>query len=149
MLSKHHVAESIPNKKLLIIVSDLPLAALPLPEINIKLWLDDIRDPAQFGYIGWTWVKSADEAIALLASGRVSKASLDHDLTVRQTIGYADGEKTGYDVVRWMDEHGVWPPEGVQVHSANPTGRLRMEQVVRKRFGDERPCQAAPQGQNG
>jgi len=100
-----------------------------------KLWLDDIRDPAKFGHIGWTWVKSAAEAIALLASGRVSKASLDHDLTVRQTIGSPDGEKTGYDVVRWMDEHGVWPPEGVQVHSANPTGRLRMEQVLKQWYG--------------
>lgn len=101
----------------------------------VKLWLDDIRDPSHFGHIGWTWVKTADDAIALLASGCVCKASLDHDLTISQTIGYPDREKTGYDVVCWMEENNVWPPDGVKVHSLNPAGRFKMEQAIRRQYG--------------
>lgn len=99
----------------------------------MKLWLDDIRDPARMGWIGWTWVKTADEAIALLATGEVFEASLDHDLSVAATMGMpAPAERTGYTVVCWMEEHGVWPPGGVRVHSINPVGRRRMLDVIAK-----------------
>ena len=43
-----------------------------------------------------------------------------------------DDELTGYDVVCWMEDHGVWPAEGVSVHSQNPVGRARMEQALRR-----------------
>lgn len=98
----------------------------------IDFWLDDLRDPARHGCIGWTWVKTADEAIALLATGRVREASLDHDLTIEQTLGQRSSEPTGYTVVCWMEENGVWPPKGVRVHSQNPAGRARMEAVIRR-----------------
>lgn len=97
----------------------------------MKLWLDDIRDPAEHGRIGWTWVKTADEAIAALATGTVTEASLDHDLSVGATMGTpAPAERTGYTVVCWMEEHGVWPKDGVRVHSMNPVGRQRMLDVI-------------------
>ena len=92
----------------------------------MKLWLDDIRDPAKFGHIGWTWVKTADEAIEALKTGQVTQASLDHDLSIGRTLGYDDGEKTGHDVVVWMEENGVYPEDGVEVHSQNPVGKRRM-----------------------
>ena len=105
----------------------------------MKLWLDDIRDPVLFGKTGWTWAKTADEAITLLKTGEVIKASLDHDLGVRSTLGLNDYgvapyEQTGYDVVCWMEENNVWPIEGVTVHSSNPVGRKRMEQVINKHY---------------
>lgn len=100
----------------------------------IDLWLDDIRDPIKHGYIGWTWVKTADEAIALLATGRVRQASLDHDLTVEQTLGRHSTEPTGYTVVCWMERENVWPPKGVRVHSMNPEGRSRMQQVIDRAY---------------
>lgn len=100
-----------------------------------KFWLDDIRDPALHGHIGWVWVATADAAIELLASGCVSKASLDHDLTISQTLGYPDQEKTGYDVVLWMEKNKVWPPDGVVVHSENPAGRFKMEQAIKNYYG--------------
>ena len=100
----------------------------------MKLWLDDIRDPNHHGCIGWTWVKTADEAIAMLDTGLVEEASLDHDLTVDQTLGKNDGEKTGYTVVCWMEANGVWPSKGVRVHSQNPVGRKRMEDVIRRAY---------------
>jgi hypothetical protein len=94
--------------------------------MQVKLWLDDIRDPVRFGRLGWLWVKDYDAALEALQTLEISEASLDHDLSLLQTIGQVDEEKTGYDVVLWMEEHGVFPPEGVTVHSANPAGARRM-----------------------
>lgn len=103
-------------------------------ESPIDLWLDDIREPERFGHAGWTWAKTADEAIELLKTGRVRRASLDHDLSIDQMLQYHDNEKTGYDVVCWMEENNVWPPEGTKVHSMNPVGAARMEQVISKAY---------------
>ncbi len=74
----------------------------------MKLWLDDLRAPPD----GWTWVKTAAEAEALLRTGQVTDASLDNDL--------GDGEPEGRRLVLWMCEHDVWPRESIAVHSANP-----------------------------
>lgn len=108
----------------------------------MKLFLDDMRDPDLRGYVGWTWVKTADEAVALLRTGKVEQASLDHDLTAEQMVRggflgqiYEDGFKSGYDVVAWLEEHPeFWPPQGVRVHSANPAGRARMQMVIDKHY---------------
>lgn len=110
----------------------------------MKLWLDDVRDPVRFGAIGFVWAKTAEEAIAHLRTGEVTFASLDHDLTIEQTIGtgWPTHEACGYDVVCWMEEHGVWPRDGVSVHSMNPAGRARMESVLRK-HGVLRACRPA------
>lgn len=121
----------------------------------MNLWLDDIRDPAAHGCIGWHWARTAAEAIAALKTGAIQKASLDHDLgmcescagadteervaTVRESLIRIDGlasycscphNGTGYDVVCWMEEHGIWPTEKPLVHSANPVGRQRMRQAI-------------------
>jgi hypothetical protein len=121
----------------------------------VNLWLDDERQPWRHGRLGWEWVKTADQAIAALATGRVERASLDHDLglcgvclntkderkvaLVREELIRNPGcasycsckhNGTGYDVVCWMEEHGVWPPKGVEVHSMNPVGRARMQAVI-------------------
>lgn len=105
----------------------------------MKLWLDDVRDPKEFGAIGWTWVHTAAEAIEALQSGQVEEADLDHDLAWEHYPWNAVPEKyyqepTGYEVVKWMEENDVWPPAGVRVHSMNPVGRERMEQVIRKHY---------------
>jgi hypothetical protein len=103
---------------------------------QIKLWLDDIREPWRFGRTGWTWAKTADEAISFLQDYDVTEASLDHDLSEMATIGIlAPGEKTGYTVVCWMEENNVWPINGVSVHSMNPVGKERMLKVIRKHYG--------------
>ena len=92
----------------------------------VRLWLDDVRDPVAHGKIGWLWVKTADHAIAWLETGRVVEASLDHDLDMMATIGETPTEKTGYDVVCWMEANDVYPERGVRVHSQNPSGKARM-----------------------
>lgn len=101
----------------------------------MKLWLDDVRQPWKFGCIGWEWAKTADEAIALLKTGAVTQASLDHDLAPEHypfaEVPEAEyKEKTGYTVVLWMEENNVWPVDGVTVHSMNPVGRTRMMVVI-------------------
>ena len=98
------------------------------------MWLDDLRDPMHNGAIGYEWVKTVDEAIDLLKTGQVTFASLDHDLSIEATMGNWKKERTGYDVVLWMEENDVWPKDGVRVHSLNPAGKARMEAVIRKKF---------------
>lgn len=110
--------------------------------VKIRLWLDDIRDPEHFGAGGYLWVKTADEAIKILETGYVEFASLDHDLSEEQMragargeIVIPPGEKSGYDVVQWLEEHPqLWPSEGVRVHSMNPAGAKRMLQVIDKQY---------------
>ena len=93
---------------------------------QIKLWLDDIRDPVTFGKTGWVWVKTYAEAIPAFETYDVIEASLDHDLSEIQSSGRDDGEKTGYSVVCWMEEREIFPVDGVTVHSANPVGGASM-----------------------
>jgi hypothetical protein len=80
----------------------------------MKVWLDDER-PMPDNYN--IHVKTADEAIALLKTGKVESMSLDHDL----------GEgKTGYDVAKWIEENAVAGKLSkikLKVHTQNPVGR--------------------------
>ena len=91
----------------------------------MRLWLDDVRPAPE----GWTWVRTTEEAIAALRTGTVTEASLDHDL--------GEGVEEGYAVCLWMAEHGVWPPEGITIHSANVPAGDRMAGVV-ERYGPYR-----------
>lgn len=102
----------------------------------MTLWLDDIRQPWKHGYIGAEWAKTADEAIAILKTGRVTFASLDHDLSEAATMGAAGPEeKTGYTVVCWLEANPeFWPEDGVKVHSMNPSGAIRMRAVIEAHY---------------
>ena len=95
----------------------------------MKVFLDDIREPPQ----GWVLVRTAHEAIAALATGKVTHISLDHDL------GDDDKNGTGYDVVLWIEEAvalRAFVPPALSIHSANVVGRQRMEAAIAeiKRF---------------
>lgn len=124
----------------------------------MNLWLDDVRNPAEYGFAGYTWVKTRDEAIEALKTGTVERVSLDHDLGMCDECLSADSTEkveavraalirntpttasycacphngTGYEVVCWMEEHGIWPTQKPLVHSANPVGRRRMQLVIDK-----------------
>ncbi len=104
----------------------------------MKVWLDDLRDPAKHGRIGWTWVTTAQAAIDLLATGEVEEISLDHDLALEHmpfmdTAPADYKEQTGYSVVCWMEKHNVWPAH-VYVHSMNPVGRARMLAAINRHY---------------
>ena len=93
----------------------------------MKLWLDDAREPPA----GWVQVRTVAEAQALLSSGQVEEASLDHDL--------GPDEPDGSALVRWMALTGHWPRTRPVVHSMNPAGRSYMEAVIDREFGNKQP----------
>lgn len=122
----------------------------------MKLWFDDVRPAPP----GWTWAKTVLEAIQHLETGEVQRASLDHDIgffldakgdrvyfqeadfivknrgeperlvNVRAEIGQA--MQDGTDLVRWMAEHDTWPAEKPVVHSMNPVGKKRMQEMIER-----------------
>jgi hypothetical protein len=118
----------------------------------MRLWLDDVREPWKHGFIAAEWAKDYGQAIAALERGDLTFASLDHDIgacadctekllhvgdmLTPETTFYnkCPHAKTGYDVVCWMEENNVWPRDGVVVHSMNPVGRARMQQVIDKHY---------------
>jgi len=89
----------------------------------MKVWLDDERKmPEGFDIHVFT----AREAITLLATGKVTFISLDHDLGDEKN-------GTGYDVACYLEEAAFSETIGplqVQIHSANPVGRMRMQQAI-------------------
>lgn len=88
-----------------------------------KLSLDDVRETPP----GWTGVKTAAEMIRCLESAEVEEISLDHDL------GPEDAGD-GYEVLVWIERQvatRAWVPPVIQIHTANPAARLRMEAALR------------------
>jgi len=86
----------------------------------VRVWLDDTRTPPD---PGWTWVRTVEDAVDLLAAGGVTEISLDNDLG-----GFAT---EGRKVCDWMEENGVWP-ETVRVHTANIVASSYMCTVVER-----------------
>jgi hypothetical protein len=88
---------------------------------EIFLYLDDLREsPADA-----MCCRTAVEALHLLATGRVTRISFDHDLGT---------ELTGYDVAKRIEEwvmDGTIPMPCWTVHSANPVGRRNIEAAMR------------------
>jgi hypothetical protein len=119
---------------------------------QMRLWLDDNREPWKHGFIASEWARNYDEAIAALKTGEVTFASLDHDIgacddCVRDGLHVGDMKtpettfvntcphaKTGHDVLCWMEKNNVWPRDGVVVHSQNPKGRVRMQLVINRHY---------------
>lgn len=116
------------------------------------LWLDDDnnRKPPTFTDCGlcWTWARTADEAIEMLKSGTVQFASLDHDLAdshyfafflSEESGGQLDTskckEKTGLDVLLWMEENNVWPVAGIRIHTMNTVRKPVMLEIVKRHYG--------------
>jgi hypothetical protein len=96
--------------------------------MSIKLWLDDVRPKPE----GWTWVRSVQDAIAVLTTGTVEFASLDHDLG-----DFASSGGNGVALTDWMAENDCWPKDGISIHSSNPVGVRTMLATV-DRYGPYR-----------
>jgi hypothetical protein len=119
-----------------------------MSRIVTDLWLDDERKPPTYSDCGlhWTWIKTANEAIEVLKTGRVEFASLDHDLCdkhyyifEREVRGLQEVdlavEGTGMTVLKWMEENNVWPSEGVRIHTMNTVRGPIMQEMVNKHYG--------------
>jgi hypothetical protein len=109
--------------------------------LSKRLWLDDLRT-APWGYD--LVAKTADECIEMLKTHVIRHCSLDHDLAPEhyptESTGYyeppidrsAFKEKTGYDVLAWMQESGAWVPE-IHVHTLNARGAEDMLAKLKNR----------------
>ena len=97
------------------------------------VFLDDEREPWD---PEWMLVKTYDECVQVLSQGNVEHLSLDHDLSNEHYNGDLGDEKTGYHVVLWMAENGIWPTKTLIVHTMNPAGRERMVRTA-ERFAPE------------
>ena len=107
-----------------------------------KLWLDDERDPRDWlpkirwmrgrppeDFEGWVWVKTAQEAIALIETGEVTIVSLDHDLGDEGVVGNGNQVLLEIDKRSFLDED--FPIPEVHVHSSN-TGRTPRRRACRE-----------------
>lgn len=130
----------------------------------MKLWLDDERPAPE----GWIWVKTGQEAIAILddlgsATGELTHMSFDHDLAdvhydyfMAGQILAADHpmrdfaraeaakEMTGYDVLLWMAEHNVWPTKACHVHTHNVARQKAMCGVINRYGPYDQPVRWTP-----
>jgi hypothetical protein len=98
----------------------------------MRLWVDDMR-PKPVAYD--VWVKTSDEAIAQLKTGKVTAISLDHDLGELQA-----GD--GYQIAKWIEDAALAkkiPRLDWDLHTANPVGRKNMEAALKNadRYWDE------------
>jgi len=91
----------------------------------MRVWLDDIRPmPADFDI----HVKTADDAIRLLQTGKVTAISLDHDLGEDPTH-----TNNGGCVADWIEQaayHGKIPELVATVHSDNCGATIAMRQAL-------------------
>lgn len=87
----------------------------------INVFLDDCRNPPD----NFILAKNASECRVLIQNNDINILSIDHDL----------GEtETGYDLVKWLVEQGLYEPEiyprVIYLHTANPVGRHNMYQLL-------------------
>ncbi len=96
----------------------------------MRVWLDDAREmPKGFDL----HVRTAEEAIQILKSGKVTFISLDHDLSFEHYLGEESDVPTGYDVAQFIEcaVHNDWiPMPNWAVHSANPVGAQRIKHAM-------------------
>jgi hypothetical protein len=110
-----------------------PLALGPMrAEAAVRVWLDDLLDD-RAAPEGWRHVTTYEDAVRTLADGAV-ELSLDYDL------GDPEGRR-GIHVIDWLAEQqerhgrGVWPRDGITLHTANPYGRDEMARAIERHAG--------------
>jgi hypothetical protein len=106
----------------------------------IKIFLDDVR-PAPDDT--WILCSDPDEVISLLQREDVTEISLDHDLgdELLHDKDYCNSvkEKTGYDVLLWIEAQVIttnYIPPKISIHTSNPAARKRMEACLCKIKGE-------------
>lgn len=88
------------------------------------LLIDDVRN-LQADVIA----RNFDEGIRQLNNGPWDLLLLDHDLASFDCDGR---EKTGYDIMCFLEEFPEYKPKEIRCVSDNPVGRKRIETVIKK-----------------
>jgi hypothetical protein len=76
--------------------------------------------------------RNYSDGIKALQEGGWDCLYLDHDLKSFDVDGR---EKTGYDVMVFLEQNLELLPKRIVCVSANPSGRKRIEQVIQKLYG--------------
>lgn len=107
-----------------------------------NFYLDDVRGlPFGFHVQAYNFTECID--LLQMFSGKINTLSLDHDLGDYEPEFHSGDlpkhrEKTGYDVMCWIEESVSASefilPNRILVHSSNPAGRKRMQQVIDKLY---------------
>lgn len=104
---------------------------------GLKLWVDDIRNPVSFVGEGWHWAKTVTEAIRILDTMSVSELSLDHDISMKVSVGYGDARpfcspETFEPIARFVAH--VYEPEQIKItlHTANAEGARKMAEILHR-----------------
>lgn len=104
----------------------------------MKLWVDDLRNPANHVGEGWTWAQTVREALEILATREVTHLSLDYDLEAGayacatcQRGAACGAHPCGFAVVEWLAANPARWPTVVYLHSANRAGVIRMLDALR------------------
>lgn len=87
----------------------------------IKVYLDDLRHAPD----GWIRLIDAQSCLSILREGIVSELSLDHDLGEESPNGTWLVKQICADV-----RDGKYTLPLCRVHSQNPVGRRRMEEMI-------------------
>lgn len=119
---------------------------VPLDNSTLRLWVDDVRLPPP----GYTWVKTAEEALDVCRQRLVETASLDHDLGMRE-------QPNGHFIENEYAKDGTWLmeqliledllPRHVYIHSQNPVGALRMKGMLRRVLEKKREQEHRSEGE--
>lgn len=72
--------------------------------------------------------ENSKECIQLLVDENWDMLFLDHDLGGQQMV--ESGENTGYEVAIFLEEHYMFRPATVVIHSFNPIGARKMSQAL-------------------
>lgn len=92
--------------------------------METRLLIDDLRRWDDFGCDGDT-AKTYIAGIQALQAKHYDGLWLDHDL---------GEDKTGYDVLCWLEEHPEFLPGEIFLVTANPVGAQRMKVVIDKLY---------------
>lgn len=103
--------------------------------MELKVWLDDERDPKNFkGWEDAVWVTTPEDAIYLLENREVTSLSLDNDLGLDPDENGTP--RDGYIVATWIEERTITdpdydPPATLNAHTANPPAMKKMDAAFR------------------
>lgn len=94
------------------------------------LLIDDLRD-LKADVI----CRNYSDGIWALINGTWDVLLLDHDLA---SFDGEDGrEKTGYDVLCFLEMHPQYLPNRIELVTANPVGRQKMQALIERLYANE------------
>lgn len=106
------------------------------------LLIDDVRTEVNLQYDYGMYPSEYDITIAKNFNDGIKELNspegwdilmLDHDLASYDTEGR---ERTGYDIMNYLEANPSLKPGAIEFVTANPVGRQKMEQVRKRLYGE-------------